>query len=85
VNIQTLRYFERRGLLAEPERSNGGHRLYGEDAIVALRVLKAAQRVGFTLEEVAEPLEAGSHRHGRPVAGLQERAAAKLAEESAFC
>ncbi|MGW2016777.1 MerR family DNA-binding transcriptional regulator [Streptomyces sp. NPDC001927] len=30
VNIQTLRYYERRGLLAEPERSNGGHRLYGE-------------------------------------------------------
>lgn len=57
VNIQTLRYYERRGLLAEPERSNGGHRLYGEDAVTALRVIKAAQRLGFTLEEVAELLE----------------------------
>ncbi|MFC4472473.1 MerR family transcriptional regulator [Streptomyces xiangluensis] len=83
VNIQTLRYYERRGLLAEPERSNGGHRLYGEDAVTALRVIKAAQRLGFTLEEVAELLEAGRHRHGRPVAGLQERAAAKLAEVDA--
>ncbi|GHE51375.1 MerR family transcriptional regulator [Streptomyces capitiformicae] len=83
VNIQTLRYYERRGLLAEPERSNGGHRLYGEEAVTALRVIKAAQRLGFTLEEVAELLEAGRHRHGRPVAGLQERAAAKLAEVDA--
>ncbi|MEU3290717.1 MerR family DNA-binding transcriptional regulator [Streptomyces longwoodensis] len=33
MNIQTLRYHERRGLLAEPERSNGGHRLYGEEAV----------------------------------------------------
>ncbi|MFJ4778155.1 MerR family transcriptional regulator [Streptomyces sp. NPDC088762] len=80
VNVQTLRYYERRGLLAEPERSNGGHRLYGDDAVTALRVIKAAQRLGFTLEEVAELLEAGRHRHGRPVAGLQERAAVKLVE-----
>ncbi|MGA8112943.1 MAG: MerR family transcriptional regulator [Actinocatenispora sp.] len=83
VNIQTLRYYERRGLLAEPERSNGGHRLYRQDAVTALRVIKAAQRLGFTLEEVAELLEAGRHRHGRPVAGLQERAAVKLTEVDA--
>lgn len=83
VNIQTLRYYERRGLLAEPERSNGGHRLYGADAVVTLRVIKAAQRLGFTLEEVAELLAAGRHRHGRPGAGLQARAAAKLAEVDA--
>jgi DNA-binding transcriptional MerR regulator len=83
VNIQTLRYYERRGLLAEPDRSPGGHRLYGEDAVTVLRVIKAAQRLGFTLEEVAELLEAGRHRHGRPVPGLQERAAAKLAEVDA--
>lgn len=83
VNIQTLRYYERRGLLAEPERSNGGHRLYGEEAVTTLRVIKAAQRLGFALEEVAELLKAGRHRHGRPVAGFQERAAAKLAEVDA--
>lgn len=83
VNIQTLRYYERRGLLAKPNRSNGGHRLYDEDAVVALRVIKAAQRLGFTLEEIAELLEAGRHRHGRTAAGLQGRAAAKLAEVEA--
>ncbi|MEV4231823.1 MerR family transcriptional regulator [Streptomyces bobili] len=81
VNIQTLRYYERRGLLAEPDRSPGGHRIYNEEAVTALRVIKAAQRLGFTLEEVAELLKAG--RHGRPAPGLQDRAAAKLAEVDA--
>ncbi|MFC4496335.1 MerR family transcriptional regulator [Streptomyces ovatisporus] len=83
VNIQTLRYYERRGLLPAPERSPGGHRLYGDGAVTTLRIIKAAQRLGFTLDEVAELLEAGRHRHGRAVAGLQERAAAKLAEVDA--
>ncbi|MFF2204119.1 MerR family transcriptional regulator [Streptomyces sp. NPDC058145] len=83
VNIQTLRYYERRGLLAAPDRSPGGHRLYGEEAVTVLRVIKAAQRLGFTLDEVAELLEAGRHRHGRSVSGLQDRAAAKLAEVDA--
>ncbi|MFI5917842.1 MerR family transcriptional regulator [Streptomyces anulatus] len=83
VNVQTLRYYERRGLLAEPERTDGGHRVYDQDAVTTLRVIKAAQRLGFTLEEVAELLETGRHRHGRPVAGLQKRAAAKLAEVDA--
>ncbi len=50
--------------------------------MIALRVIKAAQLLGFTLEEVAELLESG-RRHGRPVTGLQERAQAKLAEVDA--
>ena len=80
VNRQTLRYYERRGLLAEPSRSPGGHRLYSPTAVTALRVIKAAQRLGFTLEEIAELLDYGKHRHGRRVdAGLQARAQAKLA------
>lgn len=82
MNVQTLRYYEGRGLLPEPQRSLDGHRLYGGEALTALRVIKAAQRLGFTLK-VAELLEAGRHRHGHPVAGLQERAAAKLAEVDA--
>ena len=80
VNIQTLRYYERRGLLAEPERTLGGHRLYPTDAVVVLRAIKAAQRLGFTLDEVADLLEAGRHRRGKTDAGLQARAHNKLAE-----
>ncbi|WP_433331977.1 MerR family transcriptional regulator [Spirillospora sp. CA-294931] len=80
VNPQTLRYYERRGLLDEPERSPGGHRVYPPEAVTLLRVIKTAQRLGFTLDEVAELLEAGTHRHRRPDVGLQERARAKLVE-----
>ena len=81
VNIETLRYYERRGLLAEPERSPGGHRLYPAEAVTVLRVIKAAQRLGFSLDEVAELLELGQHRHGKRVdAGLQKRAREKLVE-----
>jgi MerR family mercuric resistance operon transcriptional regulator len=83
VNLQTLRYYERRGLLAEPDRSLGGHRLYPAEAVTVLKVIKAAQRLGFTLDEVADLLEAGRHPHRRADAGLQARAQAKLAEVEA--
>jgi MerR family mercuric resistance operon transcriptional regulator len=83
VNLQTLRYYERRGLLAEPERSLGGHRLYPAEAVTVLKVIKAAQRLGFTLDEVADLLEAGRHPHRRADAGLQARAQAKLEEVEA--
>jgi MerR family mercuric resistance operon transcriptional regulator len=80
VNLQTLRYYERRGLLAEPDRSLGGHRLYPEETVTVLRVIKAAQRLGFTLDEVADLLETAGHRHGSADTGLRTRARAKLAE-----
>ena len=80
VNPQTVRYYERRGLLADPERSLGGHRMYPAETVTMLKVIKAAQRLGFTLDEVAELLEAGRHHHRRPDAGLHSRAAHKLAE-----
>jgi MerR family transcriptional regulator, mercuric resistance operon regulatory protein len=81
VNLQTLRYYERRGLLAEPERSLGGHRLYPEQAVAIVRIIKASQRLGFTLDDVAELLETGRHRHGRrPDASLHAKAVTKLAE-----
>ena len=84
VNVETLRYYERRGLLADPHRSSGGHRLYPAETVAVLRVIKAAQRLGFTLEEVADLLEVGRHRHrlGRRTsdAGLQARAQEKLTQ-----
>jgi MerR family mercuric resistance operon transcriptional regulator len=83
VNAQTLRYYERRGLLAEPERTLGGHRVYPADAVTVLRVIKAAQRLGFTLDDIAELLAAGGHRHRPPSAGLHARAEEKLAEVEA--
>jgi DNA-binding transcriptional MerR regulator len=78
VNIQTLRYYERRGLIAEPSRSIGGHRAYPPDTVALVNVIKAAQRLGFTLDEVAELLDAGRRRHATP--DLRRRAEAKIAE-----
>ncbi|MGI5246770.1 MerR family transcriptional regulator [Dactylosporangium sp. CA-139066] len=78
VNIQTLRYYERRGLLPAPDRSLGGHRLYPPDTVALLQVIKAAQRLGFTLDEVAELLDTGRRRH--PTPDLRQRAIDKIAE-----
>lgn len=84
VNLQTLRYYERRGLLDEPERSPGGHRLYPPEAVTVLRVIKAAQRLGFTLEEISDLLAACRHRHGQdPDARLHARAREKLTDVEA--
>ena len=83
VNLQTLRYYERRGLLAEPERTLGGHRVYPAETVTVLRVIKAAQRLGFSLREVAELIDVGTHRHGRQPESLQSRAEQKLAEVDA--
>ncbi|RKS74327.1 DNA-binding transcriptional MerR regulator [Actinomadura pelletieri DSM 43383] len=76
VNPQTLRYYERRGLLTEPERTLGGHRLYPAETITVLRAIKTAQRLGFTLDEIADLLK--TTRHGHP--GLRNRAREKLLE-----
>lgn len=84
VNVQTLRYYERRGLLRKPDRSPGGHRLYPPETVTVLRVIRAAQRLGFTLNEVAELIDAGHRRHGaRSSNALPALATAKLAEVEA--
>ena len=81
VNQETLRYYERRGLLTAPERTSGGHRLYPPEAVTRLRVIKTAQRLGFTLAGVADLMDTRIHRHGkRPEPGLAARVTAKLAE-----
>jgi MerR family mercuric resistance operon transcriptional regulator len=53
VNIQTIRYYERRGLLAPPERTKSGYRQYSGDAVSRLRFIRHAQELGFSLNEVA--------------------------------
>jgi MerR family transcriptional regulator, mercuric resistance operon regulatory protein len=56
VNTQTLRYYERRGLLAEPPRSAAGYRDYPASAVAVLRFVKQAQGLGFSLAEIEELL-----------------------------
>ena len=63
VNVETIRFYQRRKLLPEPERPYGGIRRYGPAEVSRLRFIKAAQRIGFTLDEIAQllQLEDGTH------------------------
>jgi DNA-binding transcriptional MerR regulator len=79
VGIQTVRYYERRGLLPPPTRRPSGHRVYAPRTVTTLRAVKVAQRLGFTLAEVEEilRLSAGTGRrsddlHARLWQKLQE-------------
>ena len=56
VNAQTLRYYERRGLLPEPERTRSGYRTYSSDAVRVVRFVKRAQQLGFSLHDIDELL-----------------------------
>ena len=53
VGVETIRYYHRRGLLALPQRPQGGVRRYPEDALAQLIFIRRAQEFGFTLEEIA--------------------------------
>ena len=56
VNVETIRFYQRKGLIPEPDRPTGGIRRYGDAELARVRFIKAAQRLGFSLDEVAELL-----------------------------
>lgn len=56
VNIQTIRYYERCGLLPIPSRLESGYRIYSSDTIRQIRFIKQAQKLGFTLQEIVDLL-----------------------------
>lgn len=56
VGVETVRYYQRRGLVGEPRRPTGGIRRYSDVDVARLRFVKAAQRLGFSLDEVAQLL-----------------------------
>ncbi len=57
VTPETVRYYEQRGLIPKPPRSDGGYRQYGPDFVERLRFVKRAQELGFTLNEIGELLD----------------------------
>lgn len=57
VNVETLRYYEKRGLLPEPPRKESGYRVYPDSSVDRLKFIKGAQVLGFTLEEIQELLD----------------------------
>lgn len=56
VNVETIRYYQRRDLLDEPERPGGKIRRYGQTDAARIRFIKSAQKLGFSLDEVASLL-----------------------------
>lgn len=52
VGVETVRFYERQGLLAEPDRRASGYRQYGGEAVSALRFIRRAKELGFTLREI---------------------------------
>jgi len=57
VNVQTIRYYERRGLLPAPPRSSSGYRQYDAHNVVRIRFIKRAQALGFSLNDISELLD----------------------------
>src|SRR5256712_12252132 len=79
VNLETIRYYERRGLLPKPPRTPAGYRAFGADAVRRLRFIRHAQELGFSLREVKELLALRVDTR-TSCADVRKRAEAKLAD-----
>lgn len=85
VNPETLRYYEREGLLPEPARSEAGYRLYGEEDVKRVRFIKQAQELGFSLKEIREllALKLDASRSAREVKDLTQQKIRAIEEKIA--
>src|SRR5205809_820289 len=79
VNLETVRYYERKGLLPKPPRTASGYRMFPADAARRLLFIKRAQELGFSLAEIRELLSLRM-RPGTSRADIRERATAKIAD-----
>jgi Hg(II)-responsive transcriptional regulator len=85
VNVQTIRYYERRGLLPRPPRRASGYREFPDAAVRVVRFIKRAQELGFTLDEVEELLQLRRHAgRNRPrIRSVAERRIAQIEQKVA--
>lgn len=81
-NIETIRYYEKVGIIPHPARSEGGHRLYGTGHLMRLAFVMKARALGFTLSEVKALLRLVDERD-RPCAEVREVAASHLGDVEA--
>lgn len=79
IGIETLRFYERSGLLGRPARTEGGYRLYSADELLRLEFIKRAQTLGFTLEEIKR-IMSESHAGQRPCNEVREIVRERLTE-----
>ena len=83
VGVETIRYYEREGLLAEPKRKPSGYRQYDESVVARLRFIRRTKELGFTLAEIKEFLglwfdantrcEHVRHRAGLKISDIEEK------------
>ena len=73
VNVETIRFYQRKGLMQEPSRPLGGIRRYGESDLARVRFIKSAQRLGFSLEEIADLLKLDDGTHCTDARAQAER------------
>jgi len=79
VNIETIRYYERRGLLPAPPRNESGHRQYSDEAVQRTDFIKRAQSLGFSLNEISELLTLRVEP-GKTCSDVKARVEAKMAD-----
>lgn len=79
VNIETIRYYERRGLVPEPPRRQSGYRQYAPDTVKRITFIKRAQELGFSLKEIQELLSLRVDP-GTTTGDIKGRAEAKVAD-----
>lgn len=79
VHIETLRYYERRGLVPRPRRSVSNYRVYAEDTVRRVRFIKGAQELGFSLKEILELLSLRAEPK-TSCEDIRERAEAKITD-----
>ena len=73
VSVETIRYYQRRGLIPEPQRPSGGIRRYGATETGRLMFVKTAQQLGFSLDEIHELLQLDDGAHCQEASVLAER------------
>ena len=83
VHVETIRYYQRRGLMLEPSRPLGGIRRYAAEHVSRLPFIKEAQTLGFSLEEVADLLALEDGRHCREAERLGSKKLAMVRERIA--
>lgn len=83
VNIETIRFYQRKGLLLEPDKPCGSIRRYGEPDVTRVQFVKSAQRLGFSLDEIAELLRLEDGTHCEEASGLAQHKLSDVREKLA--
>ncbi len=73
VNIETIRFYQRKGLVATPRREHGEIRRYGSKDVARIKFVKAAQRLGFSLDEIAALLKLDDGTHCKEAREMAEQ------------